>query len=678
MTVDTRPSVVTSDRVDLVRSFLEVRSACLVGASDGRNNPWSFNARMTRTMLNARLERLQLVGRVRGEIDGVATVDSILDTTGRPGDLCVLVVRAADVVETIRQAYSVGWDHFLIISELGEQERADLAGLIPQSVRVWGPNCVGYTVTGSQLTFMATDDEYVVAGERSSLALVSQSGGAVGTMAPLVEDTGLNVSHLLSVGEEADLGIEDVLEYFAETGATDGAVVFVEQARRPEAFLSAIRRCTAQGLPVVVVKVGSSAVAQQAAQDHTGALAGDWDEFAAAVESCGGVVAESFRDASNIAALLVHNGGRRPGPNTAVFTTSGGSGALAADLIDKSTLRLSPLSGSSVSLQQLNLRNSSLNPFDSAVGGGTPKTLERYLDAVENDPSVDSLLFLMSGNIYGEFICEKLTSGLTKPVVFVAARVEPHMRTVLEDNSVLIVSDIGDAVRWLAKSSVTSGVSALDTADPHAESEDSTGEPWLTYTEGTSLLADAGVSRPGTAWMSRGGKPVDPASLSFPVVVKGGNLRGHKAKYGGVRTGIADGAQLAVVVDEMTALFPQLVIEEHAPSGAEVLVTAKTGPFGGMLVIGFGGKHADALGNQVILNRSTTVDRVVDAVEATALFTYLNSAMGDAKAGSKYVAELAMQLSAILDRDDLESIEINPVVVTASAAYACDVKAKRV
>ncbi|MDI9979411.1 acetate--CoA ligase family protein [Rhodococcus sp. IEGM 1307] len=679
MKIQTLPEVQSdSDRIDLVREFLEVRSACLVGASDGKTNSWSFNARMTRAVLNAKLDRLQLVGRSRGDIEGVPVVDSVLDTSGQPGDLCVLVVRASDVIATIREAQSVGWDHFLIISELGEQQRADLAALIPDSIRVWGPNCVGYTVSGSELTFMATDEKYVTDGNRSNLALLSQSGGALGTMAPLVEQTGLNVSHLLSVGEEADLGIEDVLDYFAEAGVTDGAVVFVEEARRPDAFLRAVGRCTAKGLPVVVVKVGKSAVAQQAAQDHTGALAGDWDEFAAAVRHSGGVVADSFRDAANIAALLVNNNGRRPGPNTVVFTTSGGSGALAADLIDESELRLSPLSESAPALQALNSRNSTLNPFDSATGGGTPKILKEYLQAIATDPSVDSLLFLTSGNIYGEFICDQLTSGLlSKPIVFVSAQVEPGLQKQLNDNAVLVVDDVGDAVRWLSTSSASTPIPAADNAIFDDSQDDSTGEEWLTYTEGTTLLARAGISRPSTTWLSRGDELAASPPLTYPVVVKGGNLRGHKALYGGVRTGVHDRDQLLEVIGEMSTLFPELVVEAHAPSGAEVLVTAKAGPLGGMLVIGFGGKHADALGNQVVLSRRSTATEIVTAVRATPLYTYLGSTIGDARAGAQLIADLAVQLSAVLDSDSLDSVELNPVMVTPDAAYACDVKGRR-
>src|SRR5699024_8426436 len=160
------------------------------------------------------------------------------------------------------------------ISELDDEERAELATVISESVKVWGPNCVGYTVSASQLTFMATDEQYRVDSGRGRIALVSQSGGAVGSMAPLVGEAGLDVSHLLSVGEEAGVGIEDVLEYFAASSATDGVVLFVEEARRPAAFLRALRRCAASNLPVTVVKVGRSAAAQQAAKDHTGALAG--------------------------------------------------------------------------------------------------------------------------------------------------------------------------------------------------------------------------------------------------------------------------------------------------------------------------------------------------------------------------------------------------------------------
>lgn len=665
----------TSESIELVKQFFEVNRACLVGASDGKKNPWSFNARMTRALMTAQLDRLDLVGRVSGVINGHPVVSKVSETDGTGGGLCVLVIRADQVVPTVREALRVGWDRFLIISELGDSERAELAELIPDSARVWGPNCVGYKVSHEGLNFMATDAEYILNPNRGRIALLSQSGGALGSMATLVEEAGLGVSHLLSVGEESDVGIEDVLEYFAATDSTDGVVLFVEEARRPEAFLRALRNCRNRGLPVVIVKVGRSAAAQQAAQDHTGALAGDWEEFAAAVRAHGGIIGQSFRDAVYTTALLVNNGGQRFDGRTAIFTSSGGSGALAADLIEESNLSLSPLDAAAQTVAMLNTRNATLNPFDSATGGGTPNTLKPYLEALEADPSVGSLMFLTSGGIYGEFIAETLASNLlTKPIVFVSSDIEDEQRDQLLDGKVLIAPDVADAVTWLSQAALPTGRVGVKSDD---DAEDTSDETWSTYGEGTRLLAEIGVSRPGTRWISGNDVAVADPQLSFPVVAKAGNLRGHKARYGGVRTGIHTQEHLRTVLEQMGSKFEELVIEEHAPSGPEILVTATSGTLGGMLVIGFGGKHVDALGDQVIISRSASADDIVHEIRRTPLYTFLESTLASADHGARAIADLASQLSSAIDDYNLESIEINPVILTDVEAIACDVKVQK-
>ena len=391
--------------------FLEARRVALIGATSGGRDMGSYNARMTRSVLASDFDEVVLVSRREAEIAGRRTVPAIGDYEGEPGDLCVLVVPQGVLVATVEGCISAGWSHFLVISgQVEPANRETLRSMTPGVARIWGPNCTGFFVTQSNLRVMASDFEPPWRTGRRRVAVLGQSGGALGNIAVMAAGLGLNVSHVLSTGEEIDVGCEDLLSHIADRRTTDAAIVFVEEARRSLAFLAALDRCAAADIPVIVIKVGRNARARNSALSHSGALVGDWDEFRAATTAHGGIVCTSFREAAGVAAIAANTIGKRHGPRTAVFTSSGGSGVLVCDLADQAGLELDVFSkravGTLTTLAKLGARE--VNPFDSAQGGGTPSTLPAYLETVRAEAGIDTVMLLHSGTVYADFIARQL------------------------------------------------------------------------------------------------------------------------------------------------------------------------------------------------------------------------------------------------------------------------------
>src|SRR5262249_39865182 len=87
--------------------------------------------------------------------------------------------------------------------------------------------------------------------------------------------TGVGLSYVVTLGNEAMVTAGDVLDYLAGDQHTRAIALLLETVRAPEVFAAAARRAAAAGKAVVVLKTGRSEISARAAAAHTGALAGD-------------------------------------------------------------------------------------------------------------------------------------------------------------------------------------------------------------------------------------------------------------------------------------------------------------------------------------------------------------------------------------------------------------------
>ena len=223
---------------------------------------------MTRSLLGSSFDEVVLVSRRETMVLGRRAYEHISEVPGGPGDLCVVVVPHSVLAQTVADCANSGWSRVLAITgQLNTADREALRNVVPSRVRLWGPNCTGFIATKSNRRVMASDYRPAHRPGRRQLAVVGQSGGALGNIAGMGERFGLSISHIMSSGEEIDVGIEDMLGYLAYAGVTDTVIAFVEQARQPAAFLAALDDCVAAALPVIVIKVGRSAARSSCRRD---------------------------------------------------------------------------------------------------------------------------------------------------------------------------------------------------------------------------------------------------------------------------------------------------------------------------------------------------------------------------------------------------------------------------
>ncbi len=81
----------------------------------------------------------------------------------------------------------------------------------------------------------------------------------------------IGFSHMVSLGEHADVDFGDMLDYLASDPKTRAILLYIESIGDPRRF-GHLAREVGHDKPIVAVKSGRSAAGARAAASHTGAL----------------------------------------------------------------------------------------------------------------------------------------------------------------------------------------------------------------------------------------------------------------------------------------------------------------------------------------------------------------------------------------------------------------------
>src|SRR5712672_2747257 len=303
------------------------RSVALVGASPRQR---SVGRAILGNIHKAKFKgEFGLVNPHYAETDGFATVDHLGKLPFVP-ELVAITAPATAVADIVDEAGKRGAAGALIITAglgHGAGSLAEAAERAAQKygMRLIGPNCLGVMMPGASLN--ASFSAHMP--RAGNLALISQSGAIGAGMVDWAAQRGVGFSGIISIGDQLDIDIADLLYSFSLDGKTRAILLYVEAIKDARKFMSAAR-AAARIKPVVVVKSGRMAQGAKAAATHTGALAGADAVYDAAFRRAGILRVSDLRELFDCAETL----GRLdspPGKRLAILTNGGGIGVLAID-----------------------------------------------------------------------------------------------------------------------------------------------------------------------------------------------------------------------------------------------------------------------------------------------------------------------------------------------------------
>ncbi|MDL2337605.1 MAG: CoA-binding protein, partial [Pseudomonadota bacterium] len=314
--------------------LLEPASVVVIGASDRAGS------------VGATVWRNLRAGSFKGSIHGVnpkhATLDGV-PVYARPADLpevpdlAVLCTPPDTVPGLIAELGRLGTRAAIVMTAglSATQKQAMLDAARPHVLRLLGPNCLGLLSPhiGLNASFAHTD---ALVG---NMAFVSQSGALVTAVLDWAKSRRIGFSHMVSLGERADVDFGDLLDHLASDPHTRSILLYIESIEDPRKFMSAAR-AAARNKPVIVVKAGRAGHGVKAAASHTGAMAGSDIVFDAAIRRAGMLRVDTLQDLFIAAETLAHFGHRQaltssvpwPGDESLTLVTNGGgAGVMAAD-----------------------------------------------------------------------------------------------------------------------------------------------------------------------------------------------------------------------------------------------------------------------------------------------------------------------------------------------------------
>ena len=374
-----------------LKSLLSPRSVALIGASPRRG---SVGFAILRNIREAGFKgEFGWVNSHYATIDGFASVGRVEQLPFVP-ELVVITAPASAVPDLIEQAGSGGTAGAVIASAglghgAGSLTEATEQAAQKFGMRLIGPNCLGIMMP--EISLNASFSAHMP--RPGKLALITQSGAIAAGMVDWAAQRGVGFSGIVSIGDQLDVDIADLLDYFALDGRTRAILLYVESIKDARKFMSAAR-AAARVKPVVVVKSGRMAQGAKAAATHTGALAGSDAVYEAAFRRAGVLRVSDLRELFDCAETL----GRVETPSgkrLAILTNGGGIGVLAID-------RLVELGGipAAIGAETRNKLDAVLprtwsgsNPVD-IVGDADPARYAAALELLLADPSNDAVLVM--------------------------------------------------------------------------------------------------------------------------------------------------------------------------------------------------------------------------------------------------------------------------------------------
>jgi acetyltransferase len=692
--------------------LLRPKAVALIGAS---KRPSSIGAVVARNLLRGGFDGpVMPVNPRHRAIEGVLTYPDVASLPVTP-DLAVVATPPDTVPGLVAELAGRGTRGVVVITAgFGEggaghgrelrQQMLDAAR--PALVRVVGPNCLGVIVPGVGLnaSFVHRDP---LPGH---LAFVTQSGAIVTSVVDWAADRGVGFSHLVSLGDMADVDFGDMLDYLANDAHTRAVLLYVEAVTDARKFMSAAR-AAARSKHVIVVKSGRHAESARAAASHTGSLAGSDEVYDAAFRRAGMLRVQSLEELFAAVETLAHLIPPK-GDRLAILTNGGGIGVMATDdLLDRHG-RLAELAPETVARldEVLPPTWSRGNPVD--LIGDAPGS--RYRDALEvvmTDPGVDAVLVLN---------CPTAVTPVTEAAEATLEVAKKHRKT-------LLTSWVGGGTAETArrifathriptyetpKQAILAFLHMVEyrrnqemlTETPPSIPEHFTpdverarasiaaaladGREMLTEPESKDILQAYGIPVVPTrvvATPAEAGQAA--AEIAAPVVVKILSRQiSHKSDVGGVALGL-DPAEVADTAAAMqarvAARLPEARIDGFAvqpfvrrPKAFELIVgVVEDEQFGPVILFGQGGTAAEVLRDKALALPPLNMHLAYEVMSRTRVHRLLQGYRELPAADLEAIALVLVKISQlVIDHAEIKELDVNPLLADGDGVTALDAR----
>ena len=608
------------------------------------------------------------------------------------------------IEECGKKGVKFGIVHTAGFKEVGEEgrrlERQIVEIAHKYGMRIYGPNSQGIQNSDPSVSVYANFT--FVPMTPGNISIVAQSGGVGETLKLQLHNIGMGIRMYSSFGNEADVSMNDIIDYFGQDEETKVIMVHIETLKDPAGFLEVASRVVSKK-PILALKTGKTEAGIKAVASHTGSMIAQ-DTLADAIFEKSGVLRFHSQQEMIEAAIALSTQPVPKSENIVIVTNTGGPAIIAVDEGIAAGLKLPQLSPETgKALGELLFSEAIIsNPVDVIATAGA-KEYGGTVELLLKDPNIDALIlnFVTPPFVDCEEVARKLGeigSAAEKPMVCIVLTIEEKFGEVIRliRKSGVPVYDFPESAARALAAMIKYGRITLREKPEYGEfsgdkekAEKIMGryrgqEKFLSQGDVFELLDCYGIPAVKTARVT--GEPDlagAAAKLKYPLVLKvDAEEIVHKTDAGGVRLNIKDETELKAVYKEMTGKFtaqkPAFIVQEYLSGGTEIIIGAKRNE--GMqptIMFGLGGIFVEVLKDVQFRLAPLSKQEARDMIVSIKGYPVLEGTRGTKAADIDRLIEILMRFSRLVsDFPEIDEMDLNPVFAFEKGKGAAVVDAR--
>ncbi|MDR1973678.1 MAG: acetate--CoA ligase family protein [Bacteroidales bacterium] len=678
----------------VTKELINPRSIAVIGASNDLSKP---GGRIIEHIIQGNFTgNVYPVNPKESTIQGIECIAnvSLLPQT----DLAVIAIAAKYALQTVEVLVKEKNTKAIIIlsagfSEMGSEGRVletKITSLCNEAnCALIGPNCTGVLTPYHHSIFTGPIPQL----DNKGCDLISGSGATIVFILEQGIQMGLRFAHIFSVGNSAQMGVEDILEYmdkaFDPETSSKVKLLYMESVQQPQKLLKHAQSLIKKGCRIAAIKSGTSEAGSRAASSHTGALAGSDAAIDALFKKAGIVRCYGRQDLMTVAAVFQHP--QLKGKNIGIITHAGGPAVMLTDTLSKWKMNVPHLSEEKTAplLEKLFDGSSVGNPIDF-LATGTAEQLGSIIDACNMYDEIDGMVVIFGKpglfDLYDvvETLHQKMLTS-RKPIFPVL----PSLTTSKSEIDVflskgrvnfpeetMLGAALGKTFFIPAPVEAKDDISSIDVAAIR-NVIDNAADGYLQPEKVQILLDAAGISRVKETIVRTLGEATSGAGqIGYPVVMK---VVGpvHKSDVGGVVLNVKD---YEVVSKEFSRMIqmPDVtgVLIQPMLSGKELFAGVKFEPkFGHLILCGLGGIFIEVLKDVSSVLAPVSEEEAMKMISSLKGYKMFQGIRGQDSISQSTFANVILALSRLVAvAPEIIEMDINPLLASGEKIVAVDAR----
>ena len=673
--------------------LIDPQEIAVIGGSDNPNSP---GGKILENLMEQHYKgQIYVVNPKKEHVKNLPTFKDVKDLPPKV-DLAIIAIAAKYVAESIQILSEQKNTKAFIIISAGFSDSGTAGRLLEQRIvtqiekyggSLLGPNNIGLI----NQNFAGVFTRPIPKLDPHGIDLISGSGATAVFIIEAAMPIGLRFNSIWTVGNSAQIGVEEVLEHLDETHTKQSPkikMLYIESIKNPKKMLKHARSLIDKGCQIVAIKAGSSAAGSRAAGSHTGALVSSDLAVNALFDKAGIIRVYGRNEMINTAAILQF--GLPKGKNIAIVTHAGGPGVMLTDTLEKNGMAVPELKGAKAEALKSKLfsGSSTANPIDF-LATGTAEHLDEILKTIENDfDQIDATAVIFGSpglfqvydvydvlaahiknskkpiypilpsviNVADEiaYFHEKGFAGFPDEVVFGQMLTQayrqkskklPHRKKIIPKQNRLDLNNYKDYL-----------------------------PPEINY----KLLNNFDLPLVSEAYFTEVDQAFEFAQTQFPVVMKVvGPL--HKSDVGGVRLGINNEKDFRKNFDELMQISgAQAVLVQAQKTGIELFVgVKKEAGFGHLILFGIGGIYIEVLKDFQAVLAPAGLAEIHQKIKQLQMYPVLKGMRGEQGINLDAFATLIKKISDLVHTyPEIEELDLNPVLANQRELFIVDSRIK--